>query len=400
VVHPPRTERVTRPPRVPDPPRLAHLRQAPERGPRPVFFSGGSALRGASRRLIEYTHNSVHILTPFDSGGSSAVLRAAFRMPAVGDLRNRMMALADRSVLGHPEIYALFAYRFPHEGKPTALRGALRRMVRGEDERVRYIPEPLRSLVQSNLGLFQEAMPAEFDLRGANIGNLVLAGGYLDQGGRLDPVLLLFSQLVEVRGVVRPVVDEDLHLVAKLANGRTVVGQHLLAGDASSPLDSPVESLFLSRSSTRPRPYRPRIADAVVSLIRQADLVCYPIGSFYTSVIATLLPQGVADAIAETDVPKVYIPNPGHDPEEIGLTLPDKVRTLVRYLREGSDERPPVDALLHFVLVDAAASGMRATEVREIEKLGVGVVDTPLVSGADAPFLDDLLLVEALLSLS
>jgi 2-phospho-L-lactate transferase/gluconeogenesis factor (CofD/UPF0052 family) len=52
------------------------------------------------------------MITPFDSGGSSAEIRKAFKMLAVGDLRNRLMALADQSVKGNPEIFLLFSYRF------------------------------------------------------------------------------------------------------------------------------------------------------------------------------------------------------------------------------------------------------------------------------------------------
>jgi len=395
-----RTVRVTRAVRIPDRVRLTRFRHAPELGVRPLFFSGGTALRSLSQHLVEYTHNSIHLITPFDSGGSSAKLRESFRMPAVGDLRNRLMALADRSVLGHPEIYSLFAFRFPQDGRPQALRAWLRRMVKGEDEQVLQVPEPLRSLVRNHLGFFQSAMPEDFDLRGANIGNLVLAGGYLNQGRQMDSVLFLFSQLVEVRGVVRPVVDEDLHLVARLASGRTVAGQHRLTGREFPPLDSPVASFFLTRTLKSARPVRPRIPEAVRELIRSADLVCYPMGSFYTSVLATLLPEGVAETVASVDVPKVYVPNPSHDPEEIGLGLADKVRVLIRHLKDGCPPRTPVGALLQFVLVDAVGSGLRAAQIRDVEKLGVEVVDTPLISETSAPYLDDALLTEALLSMA
>jgi 2-phospho-L-lactate transferase/gluconeogenesis factor (CofD/UPF0052 family) len=61
--------------------------------------------------LKQYTHNSVHLITAFDSGGSSAQLRRAFGMPAIGDLRSRIVALADESVRGNPQIYRLFAHR-------------------------------------------------------------------------------------------------------------------------------------------------------------------------------------------------------------------------------------------------------------------------------------------------
>lgn len=391
--------RVTRAARIPDPVRLARYRHAPELGAAILFFSGGSGLRGLSRTLVRYTHHSCHIITPFDSGGSSAKLRRSFRMPAVGDLRNRLMALADTSVLGNPEIYRLFAFRFPEEAEADELRRALDRMVRGIDPQVRAVPEPLRSIVRRHIGFFRDAMPESFDLRGANIGNLVLTGGYLNQGRKLDSVLYLFSQLVEVRGVVRPVVDQDLHLVAELANGRQVVGQHNLTGKERTSLESPIRQISLSRSRTKVRPYRPRIPEAVDELIRSAELICYPVGSFYTSVIATLLPEGVSDAVAETDVPKVYVPNPSHDPEEIGMDLVDKVRTLLTHLRRGATRRTSGDRLLHFVLLDGQGAGIRKKTMRAVEKLGVQVIDVPLMTDRSRPYLDDELLAEALLSL-
>ena len=100
---------------MPDPLRIGRYRRAPEFGPRVLFFSGGTALTEISRALKYYTHNSIHLVTPFDSGGSSAKLRQAFDMPSIGDLRSRLMALADEAVTGYPEIYRLFGYRLPKD---------------------------------------------------------------------------------------------------------------------------------------------------------------------------------------------------------------------------------------------------------------------------------------------
>ncbi|MCP4376356.1 MAG: GAK system CofD-like protein, partial [bacterium] len=107
---------VSRAVRIPDHLRIGRYRRAPEFGPRILFFSGGTALNTVSRTLKTYTHNSIHLVTPFDSGGSSAKLRHAFDMPSIGDLRSRLMALADEAVTGHPEIYRLFRYRLPEDG--------------------------------------------------------------------------------------------------------------------------------------------------------------------------------------------------------------------------------------------------------------------------------------------
>lgn len=388
---------VTRAATIPDRVRLARYRHAPELGPRVLFFSGGTGLRGVSRRIIEYTHHSSHIITPFDSGGSSAKLRKAFRMPAVGDLRNRLMALADQTVLGNPEIYQLFKFRFPDDADQESLVQWLSRMVRGRDPLVQAVPEPMRTLVRNHIGFFQDAMPERFDLRGAAIGNLVLAGGYLNQGRTLEPVLYLFSQLVEVRGTVRPVVDKDLHLVAELADGTIVPEQHRFTGKGGKSPAAPIERVFLSRSRRNPTPVHPPVPEAVDELIRTADLICFPVGSYYSSVLATLLPEGVADAVAETEVPKVYVPNPGHDPEELGLSLVDKVDRLIDVLRQGAKRRTPTSKLLDFVLVDPRACTRK--DVRAVRKRGVSVLETELVD-PETRRIDPLAFVEALLSLA
>ena len=351
--------RITRSVTLPDSMRLARLARCPELGPRLLFFSGGTALGPLSRTLIDYTHNSIHLITPFDSGGSSAELRRAFGMPAVGDLRNRLMALADHSVKGNPAVARLFAYRFPKDARNEDLRGRLKAMSQGDDDRVAAVPDPFRKLIRTHLRFFQKAMPDDFDLRGASIGNLVLAGGYLNNDRHLDPVIFLFAKLAEVRGLVRAMVNADLHLAARLADGRLLVGQHLLTGREVPPLTSRIDHVFLTENKKAPRPVRPDIRHKIRELIQEADLICYPMGSFYSSLVANLLPLGVVDSVAARDCPKVFIPNTGRDKEFPGATVAEMTAGLIHYLETGfsndfdGDRR--LDRLLDFVLLDSRA---------------------------------------------
>jgi len=127
---------------MPDPLRIGRYRRAPEIGPRVLFFSGGTALTEISRALKYYTHNSIHLVTPFDSGGSSAKLRHAFDMPSIGDLRSRLMALADETVTGHPEIYSLFGYRLPKDASAAELTDRLAQIIHGKDPLIDVFPTP------------------------------------------------------------------------------------------------------------------------------------------------------------------------------------------------------------------------------------------------------------------
>lgn len=386
--------------RVPDPIRLARYYRAPEIGPTVLFFSGGSALRKTSRVLTEYTHNSVHLITPFDSGGSSAKLRAAFPMISVGDLRNRLMALADTRLLGHPEVYRLFNTRLTKQGAQLQLRARLDTMVSGADPLVAAVPMPLRKLIRNHLGYFREHMPPSFDLRGASIGNLILAGGYLNNRSDIDAVIFLFSKLVAVRGVVRPVVDSNLHLSAQLEDGTIIVGQHEIT-NRETPLSAPIRTLRLTEAIDPPaREAEAEIDDRTAQLIDEAELICFPIGSFWTSVMACLLPKGVGAAVARAGCPKVYVPNCGEDPEERGLAPHDQVRVLLEQLRRDAGEDTPTELLLHFVLVDSERGEyLGGLDVDAIEAHGVEVIDTPLINNETAPLHDPRSLVELLLSL-
>src|SRR5262249_37645107 len=168
--------------------------------------------------------------------------------------------------------------------------------------------------------------------RGASVGNLILVGGYLNQGRNIDAVTFTFSKLVEVQGLVRPVVDADLHLRARLADGRIVFEQHRLTGKGAAAITSPIVNLGLARADDPDSPVGVGIDNGTRRFIAQAELICFPVGSFYTSLVACLLPRGIGDAVAEAGCPKVYVPNCGVDPEQIGLSPAQAVERLLTYL--------------------------------------------------------------------
>lgn len=384
---------------LPDALQVARFQKAPELGPRLLFFSGGTALRGLSRRLVDFTHNSIHVITPFDSGGSSAKIRQAFQMPAIGDVRARIMNLADTTLRGKHEVVALFAHRFPADGQ--ALEAQLARMVQGRHPLVACIPDPMRKIIRNHLATFLEQMPGDFDLRGASIGNLVLTAGYLMNRRFFDQVIYIFSRLVQARGEVRPVVNKHLHLGARLADGRVVLGQHRLTGKECPPLDSPIAELFLSSSLDEEQRAEAPIRTKMRELIASADLICYAPGSFYTSLLANLLPQGVGRAVSRARGPKVYVPSTGLDPETLGLDLGGQVEALLRALRHDDPKRVKAADVLQFVLWDSRNGAYRGRlDAAALGRRGVQVLDLPLVTPGSAPRIDPILLAQALLSLA
>lgn len=363
---------------LPDPLKVARCHRLPEYGPRILFFSGGSAIRGLSEVLKGYTHNSIHLITPFDSGGSSAEIRRAFDMLSVGDLRNRLMALSDDSSLGNPAVIKLFSYRLS-KFEPLLAQAEFRDILGGRHPLCKAVSLPMRSILTSHLRWFATRMPADFDLCGASIGNLIITGCFLELHRDIVTAIYLIWKLLGVKGKVRPLTGANLQLRAHYENGVAEVGQHLLGKHAKKGIhhgkiveidlvDSllPVtkepmtevatnneESSSKSTPAITAQPSRNCFIDMVsAELVDSADVLCYPMGSFFGSLLVNLLPIGVGKAIVKRHCPKIYCPNTGTDPEMYGYTLTECIEWIIDMARQDVEDDVPVSQILNFVLVD------------------------------------------------
>ncbi|WP_420549544.1 GAK system CofD-like protein [Curvivirga sp.] len=385
----------------PDIKRLQRYKDDPKNGPRVLFFSGGTALNGISRHLKKYTHNSIHLITPFDSGGSSAILRHAFNMPAVGDIRSRLMALADESINGQSDIYKLFVYRLPKDRPQEQLKAYLKSIVNGEHDLIKAIKNPMHDIIVGHLQTFYNAMPDDFDLRIASIGNLILTGDYLSNNEKLDEVIDNYSTLVNVQGCVRAIINEKLHIGVELENGQIIVGQHLVTGKETGPITSPIKDFFVARSKDEQAPIDVAIDQSRIDLIQSAEMICYPPGSLYSSVAANLLPRGVGKAIRSNPCPKVYFPSLGNDPERLGRTIDDSIFILLDLLKRDVDNTCKMNELLNHVMIDPEHGvSLQEDTMQKLKELDIQVIEANLISEETAPYYDPDLLLSNLLTLN
>lgn len=253
-------------------------------GFRVVALGGGTGLSTLLRGLKEYVvrrsdehPNSVRpiseltaVVTVTDDGGSSGRLRRENRVLPPGDIRNCMVALSkDEALLGR-----LFQYRF-HAGRGLA---------------------------------------------GHNFGNLFLAA-LTHVTGDFAEAVRVSSKVLAIRGRIFPSTLSNVHLVAKLANGRVVRGETRISASST-----PIKKLFLSPRNVSPFP-------AVLEAIREADLILMGPGSLYTSVLPNLLISGIASAVTKSNVPRVYIANLMTQPgETTAYSLADHLRAIRRHV--------------------------------------------------------------------
>jgi 2-phospho-L-lactate transferase/gluconeogenesis factor (CofD/UPF0052 family) len=174
-----------------------------------------------------------------------------------------------------------------------------------------------------------------------------------------------------------------------------------LTGKEEPELPAPVRDLYLVGNRDRAERTTVTARDAVCRDIAGADLVCYPMGSFYTSLVANLLPTGVGRAIAAARCRRVYVPNTGVDPEQRGMSVADSVRAIVDYVRRDAGPDTPVDRIVNLALVDPAREHyVTPCDLDDVRAMGVEVAETPIVMKDHPPLHDTRVLSELLVSLA
>ncbi|MBD2438494.1 gluconeogenesis factor YvcK family protein [Nostoc sp. FACHB-110] len=236
------------------------------RGPKIVVIGGGTGLSTLLRGLKTYSANITAIVTVADDGGSSGRLRQEFGVLPPGDIRNCLAALADEEKL----LTELFQYRF-----------------RAGD-----------------------------GLTGHSFGNLFLTA-MSEITGDLERAVAASSKVLAVRGQVLPATLSDVRLWAELEDGRHIDGESSIpkAGGKIVKIGC--------------IPANPPALPAAIKAIKEADYIIIGPGSLYTSLIPNLLVPEIAQAIAQTNVPRIYVCNIMTQPGETqGYTVADHIRAI------------------------------------------------------------------------
>lgn len=163
-------------------------------GPRVVAIGGGHGLAATLRAAASYAGDVTGIVSVADDGGSSGRLRDTSDLPALGDLRKALLALADRDA----PLARAMAHRFDSG-----------------------------------------------DLRGHSMGNLLLAA-MVDSEGGLVKALDEIGSLIGSRGRVLPNVVEPVVLCASTTSGERIEGQVAVMGTAG------IDRVWLEPQMTSP----------------------------------------------------------------------------------------------------------------------------------------------------
>lgn len=236
-----------------------------------VIIGGGHGQSAICRGIKNIENLNISaIVTVADDGGSTGRLRRRFHIPAMGDIRNVMIALAEsESLMGD-----LMDYRF------------------------------------------EDAEGNETDVAGHNLGNLILTALTQQCGSFLEAVQTI-GKVLNVKGNIIPATTQVITLYALMEDGVIV------KGEANIPTrNNRIRKVFYTEDV--------HAVPEAVEALRNADLIIYGIGSVYTSILPNIIIPEMNRALNETKAKKVYFCNAMTQPGETdGFALEDHVQALL-----------------------------------------------------------------------
>ncbi len=247
------------------------------KAPNIVALGGGTGLYSLLFGLKKYTNNIAAIVAMSDMGSrtntSTGRLRSDFGMLPPGDIRQCLVALSDSG----PLMSDVLQYRFKEGG----------------------------------------------GLKGHAFGNILLTV-LTKVTGSFDKAVAAAHHILAIRGKVIPVTLDQVHLCARLENGKVIKREHNVE-ESKHKYSSEIKELFLE-----PRAHASKDA---IQAIKEADLIILGPGSLYTSIIPNLLAEGIPEAIRASKAKKLYICNVMTQPGETdGYSASDHVEKIVHYL--------------------------------------------------------------------
>jgi len=212
-----------------------------------VVIGGGTGNFTVLRGLKYYPLELTAVVSMADDGGSTGVLRDELGVLPPGDVRQCLVALSNSSRL----MRSLMNYRFENGG-----------------------------------------------LGGHSFGNLLLSA--------LEKVTGSFERAVEeagkilyIKGKVIPVTTHQVRLKMILNNRKVLEGEREIY--LSQEIDQGYKSIYLE-------PFA-KVNSRVIEELKSADLLIIGPGGFYTSMIPSLLVDGMCQAIRSSPAKKVFILN-------------------------------------------------------------------------------------------
>jgi len=334
-----------------------------------VVFKGGTAFNGIIRDFQKHFPHTTYIVPITDDGGSSKEIRRVFGGPSIGDLRSTLTRLSDESTPETCAVKKLLEYRLPNNDASAAT-AEWHNILEDNHPLYTHISSKYRGLIRCFLCKFEAErlyrISGHFDMRNGSIGNFFFSGTRMILGS-LETAIFMYSSVAKIHSAtqVLPIIDSNdrLGVGVRLQNNEVLIGQHTISHPAERglvnkesyiPLPSPIKELFYVdkfKNVIAPQPH-----PEVINQIKRSEAIIYGMGSLWTSIIPSLILEGVGEAIASKNCSKIVLLNSCHDRETSSISALEYLHHIIDSLnRYGVLKNPPQAYITHLFIVEGTS---------------------------------------------
>ena len=169
--------------------------------------------------------------------------------------------------------------------------------------------------------LFNYRFETTSDLDGHTVGNLLLTASSEITGNLSDGIEAL-SKVLNLKGKVVPLTEDNVTLMGLMNDGSIVEGEHNITQSKNK-----IKKVYYKENAVPTK--------AALKAIKEADLILFSMGSLFTSIIPNLLIPEVVSTINKSKAKIMYACNMMTQPGETdGFKVSDHIKKLNEYLGE------------------------------------------------------------------
>ena len=295
-----------------------------------VVLGGGTGQSVLLSGLKRFPFDITAVVSVCDDGKSTGKLRREFNVPAMGDIRRVLIAMSEtEDVIGE-----LVNYRFKTDG----------------------------------------------DFDGHTVGNIILTA-LTDIFGSMSAGIKQVTKILNLKGSVLPLTDDNVTLMGEMEDGSIVEGEHNITLS-----DKKIKKVYYKKA--------PKCNKEVIKKIKEADAVILSMGSIYTSIIPNLLCKEVIKAIDGSNAKVIYVCNLFTQPGETdGFKVSDHIKLLDSYLgnRKVDTVITNSEKVSKTLLKKYETQEQKDLVLNDIENIKISNIRKPLVTIADGTLKHDSL---------
>jgi dolichol-phosphate mannosyltransferase len=358
-----------------------------ERSIKTVVFCGGRGGAKIYRTLLDHHMFQVTVIVnAYDDGLSTGDIRRAIPlMLGPSDIRKNICTMVDHRNEVSRLVTQLLALRLPAKMNPDEEEHFVRTVKEGRWQGIRYeplkvlltkLPDNKRSDIFDALRravdyLTSDKAQAKVAMEDCSVGNLILAGIYLERDHDFNVMVRRACEIAENKGYLHCVASDALWLTgltvdgqflaseAEIVNNRSNVGMKevfLLPDEADAELISRLEAMDFEAKIEHLRGLEkiPRASQHALDAISNANVIIMCPGTQNSSLFPSYMVEGIGSAVAmNKHALRVMITNIGEDLEIPHATANDIIRDAVFYLNGKGREKRGAKEFLDNYLVNA-----------------------------------------------